>query len=130
MRFATPLSLGNLVCAPLLLFHTAAESKSLKEVGDSGHLAIPATSPAAAPPMTLRSIQSGGMTRYYRVHEPIGYDPQVSTSLVMAFHGGGGNAVQFADQSEMYVTADDLPADHQERNCQNDQGIIAGWRWL
>jgi polyhydroxybutyrate depolymerase len=45
------------------------------------------------------------MNRYFRVHEPVGYDPQVATPLVLAFHGGGGNAVQFADQTEMYVTA-------------------------
>jgi polyhydroxybutyrate depolymerase len=62
--------------------------------------------PATAPQMQLRTIQSGGLDRYFRVHEPVGYDPQQSYPLVMAFHGGGGNAVQFADQTEMYVTAD------------------------
>jgi polyhydroxybutyrate depolymerase len=55
--------------------------------------------------MALRSVASSGMTRYYRVHEPVGYDPQVATPLILAFHGGGGNAVQFANQTEMYVTA-------------------------
>jgi polyhydroxybutyrate depolymerase len=65
--------------------------------------AVPETT--AAPSMALRSIQSGGLTRYYRVHEPVGYDPQIATPLVMAFHGGGGNAVQFANQIEMYQTA-------------------------
>lgn len=63
--------------------------------------------PTAAPPMELRSVQSGGLTRWFRVHEPDDYDPQVAVPLVLAFHGGGGNARQFADQSELHVTSDD-----------------------
>lgn len=86
MRYSTPLS----ICAIPLLFVAAKAAPNV----------------LAAPSMALRSVQSGGMTRYYRVHEPSGYDPQVATPLVLAFHGGGGNAVQFADQTEMYVTAD------------------------
>ncbi len=60
----------------------------------------------AAPSMQLRSIQSGGFSRYFRVHEPAGYNPQQPIPLVMAFHGGLGNARDFADQTELYVTAD------------------------
>ncbi|PCJ55294.1 MAG: hypothetical protein COA70_03405, partial [Planctomycetota bacterium] len=56
--------------------------------------------------MALRTVQSGGMTRYFRVHEPNGYNPLTPTPLVMAFHGGGGNARQFADHTELYQTAD------------------------
>lgn len=68
--------------------------------------ALRARTTAAAPPMQLRTLQSGGMDRYYRVHEPVGYDGISPLPLVLAFHGGGGNAVQFADQTEMYLTAD------------------------
>lgn len=64
------------------------------------------STPAAAPPMQLRSVQSGGLTRWFRVHEPDDYDPQQATPLVLAFHGGGGNARQFADQSELHLTSD------------------------
>lgn len=60
----------------------------------------------SAPPMALRTVQSGGITRYFRVHEPVGYTSAQPIPLVMAFHGGGGNARQFADHSELYQTAD------------------------
>lgn len=64
------------------------------------------STPAAAPPMQLRSVQSGGLTRWFRVHEPDDYNPAQPTPVVLAFHGGGGNARQFADQSELHITAD------------------------
>jgi len=80
-------------------------------------LALLPAAPAAAdlrpsdqePPtssLLLRSIRSGGRTRWYRVHVPPTYDPLVPTPLLLAFHGGGGNARQFAGQSELVVTAD------------------------
>jgi len=64
------------------------------------------TTSTAAPGMALRTVQSGGITRYYRVHVPTNYNPLQPTPLVMAFHGGLGNARQFADQTELYQTAD------------------------
>lgn len=85
MRYSIPLSLCVI---PLLLIAAKAAPNSL-----------------VAPSMALRSVQSGGMARYFRVHEPTGYDPQTATPVVLAFHGGGGHAVQFADQTEMYITA-------------------------
>lgn len=61
---------------------------------------------SVAPPMLLRTLQSGGMDRYFRIHVPAGYDGTSPLPLVLAFHGGGGNAQQFADHSELHVTAD------------------------
>jgi len=71
----------------------------------AGH-ARSATTAASTPPMQLRTIVSGGLDRYYRVHEPANWDGFTPLPLVMAFHGGGGNAQQFADQIEMYRTSD------------------------
>lgn len=59
-----------------------------------------------APTMQLRTIVSGGMDRYYRVHVPTSWDGVRTLPVVLAFHGGGGNARQFANQSELYLTAD------------------------
>ena len=106
MRFAIPLSSVALLGLPLIFAGATAAPTDVTPINDFGHWATQAMPRPAAPTMQLRSIQSGGRTRYYRVHEPVAYDPQVPTPLVMAFHGGGGNAVQFADQTEMYVTAD------------------------
>jgi polyhydroxybutyrate depolymerase len=59
-----------------------------------------------APPMLLRQLVSDGMDRYARVHVPAGWDGVSPLPVVLAFHGGGGNAVQFADHTRMDLTAD------------------------
>ncbi len=66
----------------------------------------PFLTPRAIPPMELRNVQSSGMTRWYRVHVPDDYDPNQSTPVILAFHGGGGDARQFADHTQLWVTAD------------------------
>lgn len=61
---------------------------------------------AASPPMELRSIVSGGLQRWYRVHQPVGWDGTRPLPVVLAFHGGGGNARQFAEHSGMWKESD------------------------
>ena len=61
--------------------------------------------PAQTSPQ-LFSILSGGLTRFYRVHVPPSYVPGTPTPVVLSFHGGGGNALQFAGDSGLMATAD------------------------
>lgn len=65
-----------------------------------------ASSGAAPPPMELRRIDSGGIERHYRVHAPAGWDGASALPVVLAFHGGGGNAEQFAAHTELWREAD------------------------
>lgn len=61
---------------------------------------------ATAQQASLIEIQSGGESRWYRVHYPTGYQSGSSYPVVLAFHGGGGNAVQFMRQSGLNDSAD------------------------
>lgn len=56
--------------------------------------------------MELIQIQSDGIPRWYRVHVPPSYDPELPTPVVLGFHGGGGNAVQFGNSTGLAATAD------------------------
>lgn len=56
--------------------------------------------------LVLRTVFSGGQLRYFRVHIPPSYDPNIPTALILAFHGGGGNARQFKDQSGLNDASD------------------------
>ncbi|KAA3606743.1 MAG: hypothetical protein DWQ01_17150 [Planctomycetota bacterium] len=62
--------------------------------------------PQTGSDLQLHSISSGGMTRYYRIHVPPSYQAGVPTPLVLAYHGGGGNARQFADSSNLNDASD------------------------
>lgn len=55
-----------------------------------------APQPAAPVPITRPgehrfSLRHGGLTREYRVHVPVRYDPATPMPMVLSFHGGGGN---------------------------------------
>lgn len=60
----------------------------------------------AAARATLVEIQSEGRARWYRWVTPVGFDPSQPTPVLLAFHGGGGNAVQFMNQSGLNEAAD------------------------
>src|SRR5271157_4317806 len=47
---------------------------------------------ALAPGDHTRTLKHDERTRSYIVHVPPKYDPKQPTPLVLAFHGGGGNA--------------------------------------
>lgn len=70
-----------------------------------GNLRSAARAEAAAG-ATLFKIQSDGISRWYRVHVPPQFDPDEGYAVVLAFHGGGGNAVQFMNQSGLNEAAD------------------------
>lgn len=57
--------------------------------------------------LALHELQSGGLARYYRLHLPPADEPGAPAPLVLAFHGGGGNAVQFAESSGLTRAADE-----------------------
>lgn len=67
---------------------------------------LASVSAQAGPPMLLRTLVTAQGTRAYRVHVPVGLDPSQPAPLVLAFHGGGGNARQFADSNGLWRTAD------------------------
>ncbi len=54
----------------------------------------------------LYNLRSGGIRRWYRVHYPPTFQDDVPTAVVLGFHGGGGNARQFMDQSGLNVASD------------------------
>lgn len=53
-----------------------------------------------------RTLIHDGITRVYRLHVPLTYDPSTPSPLVLALHGGGGNAAQFEDQTGFSEKAD------------------------
>ena len=57
-------------------------------------LAGAAANAAFVPGDNLRSLESGGLTRTYRVHVPPGYDGSSPVPLVVDIHGLGSNAAQ------------------------------------
>jgi polyhydroxybutyrate depolymerase len=56
--------------------------------------------------LELRRVDSGGRTRWYRVHVPPSYQPGVPTPVLLGFHGGAGNAEGFAEATGLRETAD------------------------
>lgn len=48
----------------------------------------------------------GGLTRFYNVHVPSGYDKTKATPLVLALHGGGGNAKSSPEYFELNSKSD------------------------
>lgn len=53
-----------------------------------------------------RTVHVGDLDRRYLVHIPPGHDPAVPTPVVLAFHGGGGNAAGMAAMSGLSEKAD------------------------
>lgn len=53
-----------------------------------------------------RRVRVGDLDRRYLVHIPPGHDPAVPTPVVLAFHGGGGNADGMAEFSGLSRKAD------------------------
>lgn len=90
---------------------------------------VPAVLPQEVPAssLLLRSIRSGGMRRWYRVHVPPSYDPAVPAPVLLAFHGGGGNARQFADQTGLEATADKYGF---LLVFPEGTGALGGWPWF
>ena len=52
------------------------------------------------------SIAYGGYKRSYLVHLPTGYTQNAKLPLVIAMHGGFGNADNLQNQSQLSVKAD------------------------
>ncbi len=55
---------------------------------------------------TLYRIRSNGIYRWYRVHYPPNFNAQDPTPVVVGYHGGGGNAEQFMNQSGLNAASD------------------------
>lgn len=63
-----------------------------------------ARAPAAG--LTPMTLTAGGMERMYYLHVPPTLDPSRPAPLVLAFHGGGGDAAAFADRTRLSQMAD------------------------
>lgn len=61
---------------------------------------------AAKTGSSVRSIESGGVTRSYRLYVPKGYDPSKSAPLVLNFHGFGSSALEQERYAEYPQAAD------------------------
>jgi polyhydroxybutyrate depolymerase len=85
------------ICLGLLLL---PGNTTLAETATPAELSSTAGAGATAG-ATLYRIRSGGIFRWYRVHYPPTFDAQSPTPVVVAFHGGGGNAIQFMQQTEL-----------------------------
>lgn len=68
--------------------------------------ALPSVKPDSGAAATLYRIRSNGIFRWYRVHYPPSFDSQTPTEVVVAYHGGGGDAVQFMNQSGLNAASD------------------------
>jgi len=56
--------------------------------------------------LETRTLDVGGTSRTYHLHVPPTVTPGVPAPLVLAFHGGGGDAVTFASRSGLIEMAD------------------------
>ena len=59
-----------------------------------------------SPGDSAESLESGGVTRTYRVHVPSGYDPAVRTPLVLNFHGSSRTGADQEAYSGLVPVAD------------------------
>jgi polyhydroxybutyrate depolymerase len=72
-----------------------------------------------------RTITSGGMERFYRVHVPASYVPSRPTPVVLNFHGGGGNP-----QSQKTISRMDQASEQYGFIVVYPQGTGAKWRLI
>lgn len=56
--------------------------------------------------LTTMTLVAGGVERMYYLHVPPTLDPSRPAPLVLAFHGGGGDAASFADRTRLSQMAD------------------------
>ncbi len=63
---------------------------------------------ALVPGNHVRTLSVGGLKRSYIVHIPNKYDAKRPTPVVLAFHGGGGNAEQMMAYCGLNQKADSL----------------------
>ena len=67
------------------------------------------------------AVSEGSSTRIYRVHVPLGYNPQRAISVVLSFHGFGGSAL-----GQERGTGFSLLADQLDFLAVYPQGLING----
>ena len=66
--------------------------------------AVPAVN--LADTLISHSISVGGLDRQFYVYQPQGLDPAKPAPLILAFHGGGGNAADFAEKTKLLEVAE------------------------
>jgi len=81
----------------------AAVARSMASPGD----ADPAAGDGFGPGDHVRTVTVDGRERRYRVHVPPGYDSGTPTPVVLAYHGGGGNAASMVRLSGLDEKADE-----------------------
>lgn len=98
---ATPTSSAPSVTPPAIADQRGAVAPaSSGSAGCGGANAIPAGTTDA------QTLRAGQMSRSYRLHVPRGYQGDVPTPLVLAFHGHGGSAAPFERFTHLSQLAD------------------------
>ncbi len=92
------------------------------------------TAPPAVPGNTeLLLMPVDGLEREYRLHLPAKYDPNTPTSLVLAFHGYGGNARNMESRTWLSSHADKngyIVVYPQSTSFDSTRGAITSWNDL
>ena len=91
MRTTNPLARRAPYALALALLATASACGNSSSSGDPSHPAACANNAGVTGEQTI-SIESGGLTREFRLFVPAGNDPTSTVPLVLNFHGLGSNA--------------------------------------
>jgi polyhydroxybutyrate depolymerase len=133
--------IGSLLGAACLWTALAVRGSSAEtDPAPSGAAAPPASANEVAPPLApgehTRTLRVGERTRTYRIHVPKGRDPEIPCAVVVAFHGGGGNADSMIRLSGLNAKADEAgfvvvypygSARFGERQLTFNAGLVGGF---
>ncbi len=93
-----------------LLAFTGGDALSAKTAGagqqmDAASIILAAAMAAGTGSLQERTIQAGGLSRSYYIYVPARKSGTGTMPLVVAFHGGGGGALQFAERMKLVSMA-------------------------
>ncbi len=87
----TPSILAAVLCVPFTLAGPSAPTAANAQPGE----------------ITLHAVASDGALRWFRVSVPADAAPGEPLPVVLGFHGGGGNALQFGESSGLIEACDE-----------------------
>lgn len=140
MRWRSVL-IGGLVGAGCLWTAFAARGRSSEtdrapSAATPPHASVDGNTPPLAPGEHTRTLRVGDRTRTYRIYVPERRDPAQPGAVVVAFHGGGGNADSMIRLSGLNAKADEAgfivvypygSARSGERQLTFNAGLVGGF---